>query len=157
MTTSIIPIFIAALLLLSCAKENKPAGSFFGPGRQLKAEDFPNIRNSIYGAWAADTADFGSGMAYFLTLYFNDDNEVGVKRTCVGSGDEVHAAAVVDGSISASVFEIKESARVSEAGERISDCTLVVNAGSFSYKVTGDRLEVELVPGETRSFTRFRE
>jgi len=153
----IVLLTMVSLQILSCADGNRETGPLLGNGRPLKPENFPNIHNSIYGAWAADTAEFGSNMAFFLTLYFNEQDEIGIKRTCVGMGDEVDAAAVVHGTISQSQFAITEAARVTEKGGRISDCTLNVNAGSFSYTLNGDRLEVSFSPGETRSFTRSKE
>ncbi len=157
MTRSIIAgVFSLLLLITACAKGGGSGNdaALPGPGKQLKPGDFPNVANEIFGVWNSDTADFGSGLAYLLTFYFNENDQVGVMRTCVGAGEEVQASTVVSARISATQIDIKQSARVTEKGGRISDCTLIVNEGSFSYTLQGDRLEVVLQPGETRSFTR---
>lgn len=161
----VITMLTAVLGLSSCAKEDESRPPLSPPpvnkpeintGREFKPENFPNIANSIYGAWDADTAEFGQGLTYLLSLYFNDHDEVGMKRTCVGSGEEVAAATVVDGEVTTSKIKITQTAQVLEKGGRISDCSLTVNTGSFSYKRTGDRLEVTFEPGNIRSFTRVK-
>ena len=157
MTRSIMATMFSLLLLLTaCAKGGGSGNSApgAGPGTLLKPGDFPNVANEIYGVWNSDTAEFGSGLAYLLTFYFNEKDQVGVMRTCVGAGEEVRASTVVSGEISATQISIKQAARVTEKGGRISDCTLIINEGSFSYKRTGDRLEVTFWPGDTRKFSR---
>jgi hypothetical protein len=172
MTKSIIAMvgIIIISLLTACAREDEsrdssgakpPAPPVAKPtpintGSEFDPQDFPNIKNSIFGAWDADTAEFGSGLAYLMSLYLNDKGQVGVRRVCLGKGEELDVATVVTGEVSSSKIKITQSATVSESGSRITDCTLKVDAGSFSYKRTQDRLEVTFPPGETRSFTRAR-
>lgn len=159
MTNSISLLLIGSfILMIGCAKgsgsaEVSPATD---TGRQIKVEDFPNVSNSVYGAWNSDTADFGNGLMYLLTLYFNDHEQIGFKRTCIGSGDEVNAATVVSAEIQNTVFAVKEAAKVTQKGKRITNCTLIVNTGSFSYTLNGDRLEVIFQPGEIKTFTRAK-
>src|SRR5262245_3829491 len=92
---------ISLLIIVACANESRgPAGGPTG-GSKINVKDFPNVPHSIYGRWSADTADFGSNLVYLLTLYFNED-QIGVKRTCIGSHDEVSAATVLGAEISPS-------------------------------------------------------
>jgi hypothetical protein len=162
MTRGIVAVICVFQLLIVCAKENeaRPTSPPTLPpptdtGREFKVEDFPNVNNSIFGAWEGDTAEFGpDGVYYILSLYFNDQNEVGQKRTCRGSNEVVEAAAVVSGEVNSSKIKINESVVVTEKGGRITDCTLTVDKGSSSYKRTGDRLEVTSQSGDMRSYTR---
>lgn len=147
---------IAAVILVgiaNCSKKSSPPAGL-GPGRQLKVEDFPNVKNSIFGVWNGDQADFGNELVYLTTFYFNEKNEIGVKQTCIGQGEELEVATVVDGTITESQFTLNSSAQVSRTGKRISHCTLTVHAGSFFYALRGDRLEFTDKSATQRSFTR---
>lgn len=148
----------AALILLAvgCSDKSGSNSPVFGTGRQLKPEHFPNIRNSIYGSWSGDQAEFGNEMVFLTTYYFNQKNEIGVKRTCVGNGEELSVATVVDGEIMQDSVSIKASVQVSRKGERISNCTLTIHEGSFIYNLSGDRLEVVNKGADARSYTRVQ-
>lgn len=164
MTKGIIAALWVIVMFTACARENdarsndNPPEDFkpINTGREFQAEDFPNVANTLYGAWDADTADFGDGLAYLLSLYINENGEVGMKKTCVGGGDVVEAATVVDAKITSSKIKIDDSAYVLEKGGGIANCDLTVNAGSFSYKRSGNKLEVTFSAGQTRSFTRAK-
>ncbi len=144
------------VLATGCAEKSGSNPPVFGTGRQLKSEDFPNVQNSIFGHWSADQAEFGNELVYLTSYYFNDKNEIGIKRTCVGNGEEVVVAAVVDGEISAQSIRIKSSVQVSRKGERISNCTLTIHEGSFAYNLSGDRLEISTKGIDLLSFTRVQ-
>lgn len=158
MTKSIINLAILALSLaaLACAERSGSVPPAFGTGRQLKLEDFPNIKDSIFGAWSGDQAEFGDEVVFLTTYYFNNKNEIGIKRTCVGNGEEISLGAVVDGEVGTSSIIVKSSVQVSRKGERISNCTLTILEGSFSYNLRGDRLEFANKDADPRSFTRVK-
>ncbi len=153
MTRSIIVLAVLIPLFGGC-DERSSTSPVFGQGRQLKVEDFPNIKNSVFGVWSGDQAEFGDELVYLTTYYFNAKNEIGVKRTCVGNGEEVDVATVVDGEIREQEIMIRESAQVSRKGNRISHCTLTVHAGSFTYNLNGNRLEFASKTAAPRSYSR---
>lgn len=153
MTRSIIVLAWAICIGTGCGDQSR-SSPVFGQGRQLKAEDFPNVPGSIFGAWSADQAEFGNELVYLTTYYFNSKNEIGIRRTCVGNGEEIDVAAVVDGRIDGNEIHIVSAAQVSRTGSRISHCALTVHAGSFNYNLSGNRLQFTGQSAAPRSYTR---
>lgn len=135
-------IFIVAACLLalaSCGKIKQKNDHVRG----VNVQDFPNISNSIYGAWMNVSNDTKDGITYQSSAYFNIRNEAGFVTECTKYPDSVSAGTTVDATIGTTSYTISDSYRMDESSDQgIVDCPVLVTAGEYSYTVNGDTLSV---------------
>lgn len=149
----LILLVIVATGLGACGKKKVINGGV----KDLNTLSFPNVDNSVYGAWHNDTTETGTaGYTKDTNIYFNMQGEMGTQVTCAQASEKLVAGLTFPAAITDSSFSIKQDVHMLQKGEgQLKECDLTMKQGSFGLSLKGDHLD--LIDGKKRfSFSRIR-
>lgn len=142
------------------------AASIFGCGKQkfknseviaLNPLNFPNIDNTVYGAWKNNVPETGDkGLTKNTNVYFNLQGQMGYQVTCELLSEKLIVGLTYPASITGNLVRVNQDIHMLQKGDgQLTECELNFAQGSWEYSVSVDNLNVR--DGKrSLSFSRIR-
>ncbi len=151
MRTLLIVIFAAGFL--GCGKQKFKNSDV----KALNPLDFPNIDNTVYGAWKNNVPETGDkGLTKNTNVYFNLSGQMGYQVTCEQFAEKLTVGLSYPATITGNVVSVAQDIHLLQKGAgQLAECELNFAQGSWEFSVSFDNLNIR-DDKRSLSFSRIR-
>lgn len=161
-----IAVILTAVSMMACSSDNTKSNATCGAGavgscrpgvagKLANQTDYPNVANTIYGAWQADKTMTDNGITFQPILYFAQDGKFAISMLCFMPNQTLAVTAESFAQVDNTQIQFPSVPKTSF--EHNGDtCEVAVAPSSAVYVVTGNKLRMtSRATGETGTFSRM--